>query len=140
ACRVMRKLRGLVLAQLEVLAADAERDVPRVTAIPPVAVPLGSLLRSAEELDLHLLELAAPEREVARVDLVAERLADLPDAERHANPRRVEHVLEVHEDALRRFGAKVCDARRVLERADVGLEHQVERARSGQLPRPLRAL
>ena len=36
----------------------------------------------AEELDLHLLELARAEGAVLRRDLVAERLADLGDAER----------------------------------------------------------
>jgi hypothetical protein len=57
----------------------------------------------AEELDFHLLELARAEREVARRDLVAETLADLRDAERHADARAVDDVLEVDEDALRRF-------------------------------------
>src|SRR5882672_3128606 len=74
----------------------------------------------------------AAEREVPRIDLVAERLTDLADAERHTDSRRVAHVLEVHEDSLRRFRAQVRDARIVLERADVRLEHQVERARRGQ--------
>jgi hypothetical protein len=39
-----------------------------------------------EELHLHLLELAGAEDEVARRDLVAERLADLPDPERDLLP------------------------------------------------------
>ena len=36
------------------------------------------------------------------------------------------HVLEVDEDALRGLGTQVDDARRVLDRAHEGLEHQVE--------------
>ena len=63
----------------------------------------------AEELDLHLLELARAEGVVARVDLVAKRLADLGDAERQLEPRAVEDVLEVDEDALGGFGAEVGD-------------------------------
>ena len=37
-----------------------------------------------EELELHLLELAYPEDEIAWGDLVAERLADLRDAKGRA--------------------------------------------------------
>src|SRR5690606_19816037 len=91
--RVMRELGGLMLAQLEVLGANAERHVPPIASVSPIAVPIGRFLRPTEELDLHLLELAAAEREVARIDLVAERLADLSDAERQPHSRRDEHGL-----------------------------------------------
>ena len=64
----------------------------------------GDWLGMAEELDLHLLELARAEGEVARRDLVAEALADLGDAERDADAAAVEDVLEVDEDALGRLG------------------------------------
>src|SRR4029450_4377485 len=84
----------------EVVALDAEGGVPPLAEVAPVLVPLHRLGRVAEELDLHLLELAASESEVPRVDLVAERLPDLSDAERQLQPRRVEDVLEVGEDAL----------------------------------------
>ena len=57
----------------------------------------------AEELDLHLLELARAERKVPRRDLVAKALADLRDAKRDPHPRAIHHVLEVDEDALGRF-------------------------------------
>ena len=60
----------------------------------------------AEELDLHLLELARAEGEVARRDLVAEALAHLGDAERHVDAAAVDDVLEVDEDALRRLGTQ----------------------------------
>ncbi len=107
----------------------------RIAPFAPVPVPLRRVGRAAEELDLHLLEFAAAEREVARVDLVAKRLADLADTERHAHARRVADVLEVDEDALRRLGPQIRDARVVLERTDVCLEHQVEGARSRQRAR-----
>lgn len=67
--------------------------------------------RLDEELHLHLLELTRAEREVARRNLVAERLADLRDAKRHLLARGLLHVQEVHEDALRRFRAQVHDRR-----------------------------
>ena len=70
-------------------------------------------------------------------DLVAERLADLADAERRLLPRGAHHVGEVHEDALRGLRAQVVQAGLVLDRAEVGLEHHVEVARLG--PRALRA-
>ena len=54
----------------------------------PVLVPLLVGAGLDEELHLHLLELAGAEDEVARRDLVAERLADLADAERRLLARR----------------------------------------------------
>ena len=86
-----------------------------------------------EELELHLLELARAEQEVARRDLVAEALADLRDAEGGRMRARVHDVDEVDEDALRGLRAQVDDRGRLLDRPHVGLEHQVEAARLGQL-------
>src|SRR4030088_2415288 len=61
---------------------DPELDVPLVALGEPVLEPLLGVGRGDEELHLHLLELARPEDEVARRDLVAEALADLSDPER----------------------------------------------------------
>ena len=47
--------------------------------------------------------------------------------------RRLHDVEEVDEDALRRLGAQVVQARLVLDDAEVGLEHHVELARLGPL-------
>jgi hypothetical protein len=80
----------------------------------------------AEELDLHLLELARAEGEVARVDLVAESLTDLGDAERDLHARRVHHVLEVDEDALGGLGAEVGDVAGIAAARRRTSEHQVE--------------
>ncbi len=99
----------------------------------PVLVPLRGLVRRDEELHLHLLELAHPEEEVARRDLVAERLADLRDPERRLAARELEDVLEVDEDPLRRLGAEVRRRARVLHRPDLRLEHEVELARLGEV-------
>src|SRR5262249_49919585 len=72
-------------------------------------------------------------------DLVAERAADLRDAEGQLQARGLEHVPEVDEGALRGLGSEVGDVRGVLDRADVGLEHQVELAGLGCLPAAPRA-
>ena len=68
----------------------------------------------AEELDLHLLELARAEGEVPRRDFVAKTLADLGDAEGNPHPRAVADVLEVDEHALGGLGAE--ERRRPLRR------------------------
>jgi hypothetical protein len=96
------------------------------------------LARPHEVLDLHLLELARAEGEVAGRDLVAEGLADLRDPEGELAAHGVQHVAEVHEDPLRRLGAQVGQPRIVagVDRAHGGLEHQVEGAGRRQLDRP----
>src|SRR5579871_6716240 len=94
--RVVRQLVRLVGAQLQVVAREPEPLSPLHPLLAPECVPLARLLGMAEELDLHLLELATAEREVAWRDLVAEGLADLRDAERHLDPGRVDDILELH--------------------------------------------
>src|SRR2546430_17657106 len=56
-----------------------------------------------EVLDLHLLELAGPENEVAGGDLVPEALPDLGDSEGKLQVHRLQHVVEVDEDPLGRL-------------------------------------
>src|SRR5207249_8777108 len=77
--------------------------------------------------------LARPEDEVARRDLVAERLADLRDAERQLAPRRLQHVVEVDEDALGRLRTQIRERRVLLHGPHEGLEHEVELARRREL-------
>src|SRR5690606_16595723 len=78
-----------VLVEAQVVLGDAEVGVPLEALVDPVLVPLLVGAGLDEELHLHLLELAGPEDEVARRDLVAERLADLADAERDLLARRL---------------------------------------------------
>ena len=80
--RVVRELVRLVRAHAQAVLGEAELAVERHALGEPVLEPLLALARVDEELELGLLELARAEREVARVDLVAERLADLRDPER----------------------------------------------------------
>ena len=137
ALRVVRQLLLRVLEEPQVVPVDAEVGVPVGALVDPVLVPFLVGAGLDEVLHLHLLELARAEDEVARGDLVAERLADLADAERRLLAGRAHDVGEVHEDALRGLGAQVVQAGLVLDRAEVGLEHHVEVARLG--PRALRA-
>ncbi|EOD65990.1 putative transcriptional regulator [Amycolatopsis vancoresmycina DSM 44592] len=133
ALRVVRELFLRVLVVAQVVGLDAEVRVPLRALVDPVLVPALVLARLDEELHLHLLELARPEDEVARRDLVAEGLADLADAERRLLPRRRLDVGEVHEDALRGLRAEVVQALFGLHRAEVGLQHHVEVPRRGVL-------
>ena len=130
--RVVREFVAVVLAEDEVLAREADLLPPREAPVAPPLVPLVRGVGADEELDLHLLELAAAEGEVARRDLVAEGLADLRDAERHAHARRIDDVPEVDEDALRGLGAQVRERVLVADRAAVRLEHEVELPRLGE--------
>ena len=106
----------------------------------PVLVPLLGLVRRDEELDLHLLELARAEDEVAGRDLVAEGLADLRDPERRLLAGELQDVLEVDEDPLRGLGPQEDLGAGLLDRAHVGLEHQVEAHRVRQVAAALGAL
>ena len=128
----MRQLVVAVRAQAQHLGRDAVTDVPVEPFLAPVLVPAGAVGRRDEELHLHLLELAGPEDPVLRRDLVAERLADLGDAERRLLARRLQHVGEVDEHALRGLRTQVGDGRRLLDRSGVRLEHQVELAGLGE--------
>ena len=130
--RVEGKLLGVVVAQPQPVRSQAQVDVPLEPRLPPVGIPVLGLLGPAEELDLHLLELARAESEVARVDLVAEALADLGDAEGKLDAAGIDDVLEVGEDSLGRFRAEVGDIRFVFQGADERLEHEVERSGLGQ--------
>mgnify|MGYP007043246927 CR=1 FL=1 len=115
------------------LLLDAEAQQPVLAVVLPVAEPLEVGAGLAEELALHLLELAGAEGEVARGDLVAEGLAHLTDAEGQLAAGGALDVGKVDEDALRRLGAEVAGGRAVLGDADGGLEHQVELTDGGEV-------
>ena len=130
---VVRQLLRRVLEVPQVVAAHPEVDVPAGALVDPVLVPLLVGAGHDEELHLHLLELTGAEDEVARRDLVAERLADLADAERRLLARGLHDVREVDEDALRGLRTQVVQPGLVLDRAQVGLQHHVEVTRLGPL-------
>ena len=124
---------------------NSQRLVPIETGGEPVVEPLRRLVRWNEELHLHLLELTRTEDEVPGSDLVAERLADLCDAKRRLLARKLEHVLEVDEDALGSFWTQVDRGSGFFDGTHGRLEHQVEVTGLGQvtfavLSRALRGL
>ncbi len=120
-------------ANAEVALPDAVPQMPCDSLLDPVGEPLLGLRRRDEVLHLHLLELERPEDEVARRDLVAERLADLRDPERRLSAGDLRDVLEVDEDPLRGLGAQVRVEPRLLDRADPRLEHEVELSGLGEV-------
>ena len=124
--RVVRQFVVRDVEELQVVAVDPLPFPPAQAFVHPALVPILVVAGGDEELELHLLELAHPEDEVARRDLVAERLADLCDAERKLAGGGVQDVLEVREDGLRGLGPQIRERRAVVDRADAGLEHQVE--------------
>ena len=76
------------------------------------------------------------EHEVLGSDLVAEGLPPPGRCRTGASSRGLEHVEEVDEHALGGLGSEVGDGALVLERAGVGLEHEVEGPGLGELRRP----
>jgi hypothetical protein len=115
-----------LLARTQLVALDAQRLVPAQPHVAPILIPLLRFVGMAEELDLHLLELARAEGVVARVDLVAKSLTDLGNAERHLHPRRVHHVLEVGKNTLGGLGTEIGHVRSILQCTNIRLKHQVE--------------
>src|ERR1700675_3861047 len=90
---------------------------------------LNDFIRLDEKFQFHLLELARAEGEIARRDFVAERFADLRDAERDALPRRFQNIFELRENRLWGFGAEISDIVFALNWSDKCFEHQIERTR-----------
>jgi hypothetical protein len=123
-----------LFALAEVLLTQAEVQVPVEALLDPVVVPLLVGARLHEELHLHLLELARAEDEVAWCDLVPEGLPDLGYPERHLDSARLQDVLEVDEDPLRRLGPQIRDVLRALHRPRIGLEHQVKGSDRSEVP------
>ena len=85
-----------------------------------------------EPFQLHLLELTAAENEIPRRHLIAERLADLRNPERHFHAGAINHIFEIQENTGAGFGAQIDFVFFSSRRARVGMEHHVELARLGQ--------
>ena len=120
---------------LQILRPDSVLVIPGDAIGNPALVPFFIRTGHDEEFDFHLLEFANTEDEILRRDFVAIGLADLRDAERQLAICRIENVLEVDEDALRRFRPEIGDVFIALDRTDGRLEHQVERTWLGEIVR-----
>src|SRR5690349_22947197 len=116
----------------EMLALHAEVEIPLEAPLAPIVEPLRLGFRVDEELHLHLFELAHAIGEVARANLIAERLADLRNAKGQLLAHALLDVLEVDVDALRRLWPQIDQPGVLFERPHVCLEHQIELARRGE--------
>src|SRR5215510_14386598 len=123
-----------LLARPQSLRLDAELRVPVLPHIAPVFVPLPRLDGMTEKLNLHLLELAAAERVVSRIDFISERLADLSDSEGQLEASAIDNISEIREDALGGFGTEISLVVLITHCANVSLKHQVELTRFSKLP------
>ena len=123
--RVMREFVVIFEAQVFFLEAEAEQEVFGSLFIFFVVLKIGAFF--AEPLVFHLFELDGAENEVSGGDFVAERFADLRDAERHFCARGALNVQKVYEFALRGFGAQVDFILALVGDAAGCFEHKVER-------------
>src|SRR5205823_7429917 len=129
--RIVCELFLLVLMELQPLLGKPEAAVPLHALLFPIFEPLLVRAWLDEKLHLHLLEFASSKDEVSWRDLVAERLADLGDAERHLLTHRLLHVEKVHIDALRRLWPQEDLGRRVFYWPHESSEHEVKQPRLG---------
>ena len=130
---VEAQLLGIVVAEADIFVLQADGQQPVMAERAPIVEPLKVRAGLAEEFQLHLLELADAEDKVARSDLVTEGLTDLTDAEGQLFPGGTLDIVEVHKDALCRFGTEVHSVLGVLRDALKRLEHQVELTDVGEV-------
>src|SRR5262245_65720396 len=82
AIRVMGQLLLRLFIESQVVSRDSKRREPLITVVNPLLMGSFVVARANEILHLHLFKLARPKDEVARRNLVAERLANLRDTKR----------------------------------------------------------
>ena len=129
-----RVVRAVVLRNIEpahVLGVNTQVNKPVPAVFNPCVKVLICFVGVNEVFDLHLLEFAGAEDEVAGGDLVAECLTDLPDTEGRAFAGCGHHIVEVYEDALRGFGAQKVQPFLVIDRTQVGFQQAREVLRFG---------
>src|SRR4029453_14927448 len=123
---IKRALLIRYVKEVQVCARYADVLIKLQALFFPVLEQLHSLLRSAKIFQLHLLELAGSECEIAGIDLIPESLPDLRDAEWQLLAGHFENVLELNEDRLCGFRPQICDRAFFGSRANMRLEHQIE--------------
>jgi len=123
---VVRQFFLPVFVHAELARRQADGLVPFQAFGDPRFVPVGVGAGLDEELQFHLLEFPAAEGEVARVDFVAERFADLGDAKRNLLAGNAQDILELNKNHLGGFGTEVDLVGVILYRPGMGLEHEIE--------------
>ena len=129
----MGKLLLFVIAELDVLLADAEREQEVLAVVLPVCKPLKVGAGLTEKFQLHLLKLAGTEGKVTGRNLVAEGLSDLADAKGNLLSGGTLHVFKVDKDTLRGFRAEEDFVLTVLGNALEGFKHQVKLSDVGKV-------
>src|SRR6266850_375192 len=131
--RIVRQLLRAMLMKPQVLQSDAKAEIPVEACFPPMLEPLHGGVGFDEELHLHLLELTGAKDEVAWGDFIAEGFADLGDAEGDFLARWLLYITKIDVAPLRGFRPQVDACPLFLHGANVGLKHQIEQPRFGQL-------
>ena len=88
--------------------------------------------RLDEEFHFHLFEFPGAENKVSRRNFVAEAFSDLSNTKRRLHPRGGHHIIEVHKNSLRRFGAQIMHASFVIDWTQVRFEQPTKRLRVGK--------
>src|SRR4029078_6498720 len=118
---------------MQLVARDTDLFIKLQAFFFPIFEQVHSLLRSTKIFELHLLELAGAKREIARVDFITKRLADLRDSERQFLARYFEDVFKLNEDRLCCFRTQIGDGSFVNCGTYMRLEHQVKLPRRSQI-------
>ena len=116
------------------IARDSDRLIPGEAVGEPFFKPDFPFGRADEEFHLHLFKFAGAEGEVAGVDLIAKSFADLGDAEGEFFTGDFENIFELNEHGLSGLGAQIGQVAFVLDRPDIGFEHEVELAGFREFP------
>ena len=132
---VVSQFFGRHIVDTDALATNANASPPSEPRLKPALVPRLIGTGHDEKLDFHLLKFAYTEEEIARVNLVAKRLTNLRDAEGQLAAGRRQHIVEISENALGRFGAQIGERTTIAHRPDLGFEHHVKGAGLGQISR-----
>ena len=114
-----------------IVGVNAQVDKPIPAGVHPFLEFFGGIARRHEIFDLHLFEFAGAEDEVTRGDLVAERLANLTNAEGGLHAGGGLHILKVNKDALGGFGPHIVQTLLVVDRAKESLHESGEHLRLG---------
>ena len=94
-----------MISQAQFIFWKAQAQEKIMDKAAPVLEPLEVCPWFAEKFQFHLLKLSGTENKVSRSNLIAERFANLANAERQFAAGRSLNVAEVDENALRGFGA-----------------------------------
>ena len=133
--RVVGKLISRYIVDRDPLAGNTDTLPPGQTILKPALMPGFIGTGDHEELDLHLLEFAYAEEEVARIDLIAERLPNLSNPKRELPTGCGKHISEVDKDTLSSLGAQVGERTALGHWTNLGTEHHVEGAWFSQIGR-----